>query len=124
MNLLPRLRGRRWRAAPDEGHDAEHRGASASIKLSFKGHEDHVQDIVTYREYVGVLHSQYSIAKCPKIFAAPFIVCDLMRFRMGCAIDFDNELSFPAKEIRNERANGFLPDKFVSIQSAAAETTP
>ena len=57
-------------------------------------------------------------------FTASHVISNFYCFTMGCAIDFDHKLSFPAKEIRNERANGFLPDKFVSIQSAAAETTP
>ncbi len=84
------------RNAPDEDRDPKHRGVSANFKFSFKCYEDHVQHIVTYREHVGVLDSQYLITKRLKIPAAPPVVCDLTRLRMGCAIDFDNELSFPA----------------------------
>jgi hypothetical protein len=112
------------RNAPDEGRDAEHRGVSAKLEFFFKRHEDHVQHIVAYREYVGVLDSQYLITKRLKILVAPLIVCDLFRLRVGCAINFDYELSFPAKEIGDERSDGFLPDKLVSIQPATAETIP
>jgi hypothetical protein len=71
-----------------------------------------------------VLYAEHSISEsfqesCRTGVTLHFVIC-----RMGCGIDLNNELGFPADKIGDIAANRHLPNKFETVELAIAQFSP
>ena len=81
-------------------------------------------DTLEVFENLRVCHPQNTVALLFEELGPARVPVEFPVGRMCRAIDFDNQSMFPAREVHEKRADGKLPNEFVTTEPPAAQFAP
>ena len=91
---------------------------------AFEPGQDRFHDAIQIFEHSFIGKANDLVAGQSQKRGAAGITIEFRRCAVACTIDFDDEPTFPAGEIRKEWPDGQLANEFISTQPSIAQAAP